>query len=382
MKKKILIGLFAILFLNTGCKQYQKENEMEQTIFVFGGDINLKFVEYTAELIKKENPKICYVPTASADNSDNIAYYKDICKRISIEPHVLNVWISSETTDKSFEDILLDMDAIIVGGGNTLNMLGIWQAQEIDKILKKALEKGIVLAGGSAGSICWFQNGISDSRPIFLSSVNGLGFLPYSHCPHYAQNERKELYHQFIKEKKMNAGYACDDLSGIVFKDGKIAEVVSQSDQHNSYYVSLKNDEVVIEKLESNYLVRKNALTETDYIVEEINKRISDFSKQTEVKSPLDAFVNLYQQKYSDKNTNQKKKDEINNITIDKVFTYNNLLAGVVNKMYDEYYMMYFYNKDNNWINAGEDIGGNTVFESEITFREKAKIIINYMAGK
>ena len=112
------------------------------------------------------------MPTASADNSDDIAYFNNICKYLSIEPYVLRVWISSEHADKSFEDILLDMDAIIIGGGNTLNMLGIWQAQEIDKVLGKALEKGIVLAGGSAGSICWFQNGVSDSRPITLSSVS------------------------------------------------------------------------------------------------------------------------------------------------------------------------------------------------------------------
>ena len=161
MKFKICIGLFAILFLSFDCKHSQRENETEQTIFVFGGGINLKFIEYTAELTKKERPKICYVPTASADNSDNIAYFNNICKYLSLEPYVLNVWISSEHTDKSFEDILLDMDAIIVGGGNTLNMLGIWEAQEIDKVLEKALEKRIILAGGSAGSICWFQNGKS-----------------------------------------------------------------------------------------------------------------------------------------------------------------------------------------------------------------------------
>ena len=143
MKFKIFIGLFAILFLSFDCKHSQKENETEQTIFVFGGGMNVKFIEYTAELTKKKSPKICYVPTASADNSEHITYYNNICKQLSLEPYVLSVWISSENTDKSFEDILLDMDAIIVGGGNTLNMLGIWQVQGIDKVLRKALEKGI-----------------------------------------------------------------------------------------------------------------------------------------------------------------------------------------------------------------------------------------------
>jgi len=85
----------------------------------------------------------------------------------------MGVWINSTTQKKSFEEILLSMGAIIVGGGNTLNMLAIWKAQEIDLALKKAYDKGIVIAGGSAGSLCWFNAGTTDSRPKELTIVKG-----------------------------------------------------------------------------------------------------------------------------------------------------------------------------------------------------------------
>lgn len=174
----------------------------EQTIFAFGGDINQKFIQFVVDLTNKKNPKVCYIPTASADNADNIKYWNFICAQLSIEPYVLKVWVSSDPNAKTFEEILVDMDAIVVGGGNTLNMLGIWKAQGIDSLLRKALDKGIILAGGSAGSICWFQNGVSDSRPVRLSVVDGLAFLAYSNCPHYTDSLRREFYYQQIKEKK------------------------------------------------------------------------------------------------------------------------------------------------------------------------------------
>jgi len=144
------------------------------------------------------------------------------------------------------------MDAIVVGGGNTLNMIAIWKAQGIDIALKKALEKGIVLAGGSAGSLCWFDNGTTDSRPIELTVVEGLGFLPYSHCPHYDSEEyRRPLYHKNIENGIFKPGYAMDNNSGIIFKNGKPFKVVSVDKKYNCYFVSMKEGKVVEEKLES-----------------------------------------------------------------------------------------------------------------------------------
>lgn len=191
--KILIVSLFLFLYgINNYAQQKQIQNTNEQTIFVFGGDINKSFIKYTASLTHKPKPKICYIPTASADNVYNINYWCQLCHDLSVEPHVLRVCVSSYYDKKTFEEIIMEMDAILIGGGNTLNMMAIWEAQGIDTILKKALEKGIVLAGGSAGSNCMFENGISDSRPIQLSIVSGLSLLSFSHCPHYSNGKERK----------------------------------------------------------------------------------------------------------------------------------------------------------------------------------------------
>ncbi|MEN6618851.1 MAG: peptidase E [Rikenellaceae bacterium] len=372
----------------------------EQTVFAFGGDINQKFVQYVVALTNKQNPKVCYIPTASADNEENIKYWNFICKKLSIEPYVLKVWVSSGSTFKTFEEILLSMDAIVVGGGNTLNMMGIWEAQGIDDILNKALKKGIILAGGSAGSICWFQNGISDSRPVNLSVVNGLAYLPYSSCPHYSDSLRKGIYHRQIKGKKIKSGYACDDLSGVLFKNGKFVEAVSINDINNSYFVSLKNGAIHSQKLKSKILINKDALPVTAYAAIDVNKTVKYFSEMYDQDTPLNAFISLkyifangQESKHkqvasyylkdrlsdtaSDIKVDESRKNKFLNTTIDKVLIYKDSVAGVINKMNKDFYgLWYFYNENGKWMSAGEDIGGETIYEAEITFREKAKMHI------
>jgi len=152
---------------------------------------------------------------------------------------VQRTFIASYTEPKTFEENLLSMDAIIVSGGNTLNMMAIWKAQGIDTVLRKAYDKGIVLAGGSAGSLCWFQGGTTDSRPKDLTIVKCLGFIQTSHCPHYhSELMRKPLYFSNILKGRLSPGYAIDDLAGIVFENEKYIRTVAADDKSNAYYVS------------------------------------------------------------------------------------------------------------------------------------------------
>ncbi len=225
----------------------------DQYIFPYGsGAFRKPFLKEIIKLTGKERPKICFLPTASGDSESKIITWYESVNELSIEPYVQRVWINSYDQKESFEDVLLSMDAIVVGGGNTLNMIAIWKAQGIDIALKKALEKGIILAGGSAGSLCWFENGTTDSRPKELSEVNGLGFLPYSHSPHYDSEEyRRPLYHKNIKNGIFNAGYAMDNHAGIIFKNGKPFKVVATDNESFCYFTSLKDGKVVEEKLES-----------------------------------------------------------------------------------------------------------------------------------
>ena len=224
----------------------------DQYIFPYGSGPSKLFIKEIIKLTGKERPKICFLPTASGDSERSIIRWYQLVHDLSVEPSVQRVWISSYRQNVSFEEILLNVAAIVVGGGNTLNMIAIWKAQGIDKVLKKALEKGIVLAGGSAGSLCWFDNGTTDSRPIELSVVEGLGFLPYSHSPHYDGEEyRRPLYHKNIKNGIFKPGYAMDNNAGIIFKNGKPFKVVSMDKKYNNYFVSMKNGKVVEEKLQS-----------------------------------------------------------------------------------------------------------------------------------
>ncbi len=387
MKQRTFTFLLFLFFIFIGTGHLQAQQDIDnETIFIWGGDINTKFVQYIADLTQKENPKICYLPTASGDNQENIKYWEMICKRLQIDTIILKVWVSSSEKNQTFEEILLNSDAIVVGGGNTLNMIGIWKAQGIDLILKKALKRGIILSGGSAGSICWFQNGISDSRPVHLSIVNGLGFFPYFNCPHYSQESRRELYHKMIKEGQMNSGYATDELSGILFINGKAVKSISQSDIHNSYLLNLENGQIKEEKIKSEILLKKNALPEGSYTSQSIKKRVSDLLNMGDQKTPLSVYIAMIKSsKLSKKNISESQKDKVLNISIESIFSYKDKLVGIVNDAYFDdfgYGMCYFYNRNGDWISMGEDIGGKTIFESEIVFREKAEIILKRAEAK
>ena len=382
----LITTLFIITCDNITAQQAQKPKEVNELIFIWGGDINRKFVRYVADLTGKESPRICYLPTASGDNEENIKYWNNICKALNIESLIMKVWVSSSEKNKSFEEVLLSSDAIVVGGGNTLNMIGIWKAQGIDTVMKKALKRGIILAGGSAGSICWFRNGISDSRPVNLTVVNGLGFLDYSNCPHYSEVKRADMYHKMVKEKKMQAGYATDELAGILFKNGKAVDFVSQSDMHNSYFVSRVNGEVKSVKIESRYLLNKNAIPEGSYTSVPVNKKLGELTNVSDRSTPLNAYFSEIKATQLDKDgLSEKGRNRIMNISVRKIFIYKNMLAGVVNDTYLDsfgYGMWYFYNNNGTWVSMGEDIGGKTVFESELTFREKAEVILKSLIEK
>jgi peptidase E len=146
-------------------------------ILIAGGGFNTAFIRYMASLTGKPRPKICYLPTASADSpSGTISFYQS-CAPLQVEPYVQESFIASTEQPKGWDEVFLSMDGIVRSGGNTLNQQAIWKAQGIDEVLRQAWDRGIVLGGASAGSLCWFEEGTTDSRPKELSIVKCLGFL-------------------------------------------------------------------------------------------------------------------------------------------------------------------------------------------------------------
>lgn len=130
-------------------------------------------------------------------------------------------------------------DVIYVGGGSTFNMLAIWRAWELQKVLRQAWEKGTVLCGLSAGSLCWFEEGLSDSVvPGQYAKIKGLGFLKGSHCPHYdSESERQPVYQQLIGDRTLADGIAADDGVALHYVNLNLDQVVSSRSQANAYHV-------------------------------------------------------------------------------------------------------------------------------------------------
>lgn len=229
---------------------------MQKQLVIYGsGRHTVPFLNYMAEATGKQKPNLCFIPTASGEDKDYINSFYEVCSQINVVPHVMSVWINSYDHKESFEEIIQNMDAIVVGGGNTLNMLAIWKAQGIDTALKNAYDQGVVMGGGSAGSLCWFNAGTTDSRPKELSIVEGMGFIDKSHCPHYnSEKFRRPLYHQNILSGKLTDGYACDDRSAIHFINGTVHNSLSLDQENHSYYVHAKDGRIKEERIKGSIL--------------------------------------------------------------------------------------------------------------------------------
>jgi len=220
-------------------------------ILIAGGNYGTVFIKYMAELTGKSRPRLCFLPTASADSEKSTLTWYRNCAPLNVEPSDQASFVESLTQKRSWEDVFLSVDGIVVSGGNTLNQQAIWKAQGIDVVLRKAWDRGIVLGGASAGSLCWFEEGTTDSRPQELTIVQGLGFIKGSHCPHYdAEPGRRPLYTKLIGSGQMKPGYACDNDAGIYFEDNVVTRVVSAKQGAKAYYVSVVNGTVVEKVLE------------------------------------------------------------------------------------------------------------------------------------
>ncbi|MEJ2203745.1 MAG: peptidase E [Gemmatimonadota bacterium] len=234
-----------------GLHRGSSPQEETRKILIAGGGFGEAFIRYMASLTGKPRPRLCYLPTAAADSEGSIIRWYGSCARLDVEPHVQESFISSYRMDRTWEEVLLSMDAIVVSGGNTLNQQAIWRAQGIDAVLRQAWDRGIVLGGASAGSLCWFEEGTTDSRPRELTKIECLGFLRGSHSPHYdGEAQRRPRYHELIATGVLKPGYACDNDAGIYFVDNEVRRVVATRDGAKVYRVGVSRGQIVEETLE------------------------------------------------------------------------------------------------------------------------------------
>jgi peptidase E len=154
-------------------------------------------------------------------------------------------------------DLLAAQDVIYVGGGSTANMLVVWRVHGIDVLLRHAWERGTVLTGLSAGSICWFESGVTDSlhHEAVLPLTDGLAFLPGSHCPHYDSDPRRpEAYRRLVAGGELPPGYAVDDGAALHFTGTTLTQVVASRPAAKAYWVEAREDTAVEEALAVRYL--------------------------------------------------------------------------------------------------------------------------------
>jgi peptidase E len=159
-------------------------------------------------------------------------------------------------TVRDVRAFLLAQDVIHVGGGNTLNMLLIWQKRSIDKILREAAENGTILCGVSAGSICWFDSGVTDSLAAQeLLPMKCLGWLPGSSCPHYdSETRRRPACDNLIINGALPSGYAADDGVGLHFVGTQLAQIVGSRVDARAYEVRLSGLKLIETGLLLRYL--------------------------------------------------------------------------------------------------------------------------------
>lgn len=206
---------------------------------------------YILKQAKKVKPEICFIPTASGDSENYISRFYNFFNQQDCKPSHLSLF---EPPTRDLEDFILEKDIVYVGGGNTKNLLALWKEWGLDSILRKAWNQGVILAGLSAGSICWFEEGVTDSYGDGLEPIKCLGFLKGSNCPHYdGEIDRRPAYHKLIESKEIQSGVAVDDGVAIHYKEQGISKIVSSRPNAKAYSVSFET-EVVEATLQTEFL--------------------------------------------------------------------------------------------------------------------------------
>ncbi len=199
-----------------------------------------------------ERPQMCILPTASGDTSDLISSFYQAFGDRPCEPSDVSLFRLGRRP-MALRDHLLSQDLIYVGGGSMVNLLAVWEAHDIASILSLAWRRGIVLAGQSAGAMCWFEAGITKSSGKPLEAT-GLGLLHGSLCVHYNNEpERRAAYLEAVGNG-MPGGYGLDDYAGLLWEGEDSPSAVTARRGARAYRVAKHGDEVTESPLPARFL--------------------------------------------------------------------------------------------------------------------------------
>jgi peptidase E len=199
-------------------------------------------------------PRICHIGTADGDQQWLNALFSEAGQAAGITVTHLNLFPMPSAADPVA--LLLDQDVVWVGGGSVANLLAVWRLHALDRVLREVWRAGVVLAGVSAGSVCWHVGGTTDSfGPDLRPVTDGLGFVPYSAGVHYdSEPQRRPLLQQLIGSGVLPAGYATDDGVGVVYREAEFVEAVSEVRGKGAYRLVREGNRAAEERIEPRVL--------------------------------------------------------------------------------------------------------------------------------
>lgn len=185
---------------------------------------NPKLDHYVLAAAGRPEPAVCFLPTAAGDDERYVAAFYEAFEELACQPsHFL---FFSRVGD--LREHLLAQDVIYVGGGNTKTMLGVWREYGLPEVLREAWQAGVVLAGVSAGALCWFEQGLTDSYAHGMTVLEALGFLPGSFCPHYdGESDRRPALLEVIARGDLKEGWAADNSAALHFRGLDLYQAVA-----------------------------------------------------------------------------------------------------------------------------------------------------------
>ena len=220
---------------------------MKQIIAIGGGGFgreikDLKIEKYIIEQCSKQNPSVCFIPTATGDDANYIQNFYKVFN--ALDYNTSHIDFFKRTI--SLEEHINQQDIIFVGGGNTKSMLAVWKEWGLDSILHKAYQNGTIMSGVSAGAICWFKNGITDSWKEHQAVLPCLGFVEGNCCPHYDEEpERIPFIKQILENNMLDECLAIEGLCALHIIDDIPKFTVSFGEDKNSYQVCCKDKKII-----------------------------------------------------------------------------------------------------------------------------------------
>lgn len=204
---------------------------------------------FIAQLTGRERPKICFIPTPSGDSVEHIERFYAAFEPLGCEPAHLAFFrkpFLASIPLADFAEPLLAQDAIFVGGGNTKSALAVWREWGLDLVLAKAWRRGILLSGMSAGAMCWFEHGLTDSYwGADLKPLQCLGLLPGGCCVHYSSEpKRRRRLHEEVAAGVSGPRVAIDDGAAMLYVGSNLQEVVNWLPEATAYMVAAESGKV------------------------------------------------------------------------------------------------------------------------------------------